>query len=236
MLTFLRERAISERKLRLFAVACCLRVFPLLEDKPAARKALDYAERVADGTESARALRGTPWGRSGGAWPAVLFRAWESANTAVQFARERAESAAGGDDKATTARWRAAFQEAWGNGATPGEAHAAANQAVGEAVEWLAARETAQRQEAQAQASLLRCIFGPLPFRPVTIQPSLLTGNVVKLAESIYQERAFDRMGVLADALEDAGCTDQDVLTHLRQQESVHVRGCWVIDLILAKQ
>jgi hypothetical protein len=60
-------------------------------------------------------------------------------------------------------------------------------------------------------------------------------GAVVKLAESIYTERAFDRLPILADALEDAGCTDAAVLDHCRGP-GPHVRGCWVVDLVLGKE
>src|SRR5438270_188939 len=80
-------------------------------------------------------------------------------------------------------------------------------------------------------ADLLRDLFGPLPFRPVTIAPTHLAwddGCIPKLAAGIYEERDFsqERMGVLADALEEAGLTDQEVLEHLRG-EGPHCRGCW---------
>jgi hypothetical protein len=84
---------------------------------------------------------------------------------------------------------------------------------------------------------LLRDIFGPLPFREVVIHPLLLTWNervVVKLAQGIYDERAFDRLALLADALEEAGCDNQELLSHCRSG-SDHARGCWVIDLLLGK-
>jgi len=55
---------------------------------------------------------------------------------------------------------------------------------------------------------------------------------VVQLAEGIYEDRAFDSMPVLGDALEDAGCADEAILRHCRQADE-HVRGCWVVDLIL---
>jgi hypothetical protein len=58
---------------------------------------------------------------------------------------------------------------------------------------------------------------------------------VPKLAASIYEQRAFDRLPVLADALEEAGCTDADILGHLRGP-GPHVRGCWAVDLILGKR
>jgi hypothetical protein len=85
-----------------------------------------------------------------------------------------------------------------------------------------------------AQIRLLRDIVGD-HFRPVALDPSWLTSTVVSLANGIYDERAFDRMPILADALQDAGCDNEDILNHCQQTE-VHVRGCWVIDLLLAKQ
>ena len=81
---------------------------------------------------------------------------------------------------------------------------------------------------------ILRCIMGN-PFRPVAISPEWLTSTVVALAAGIYEEQAFDRAPILADALEDAGCTDEEVLNHLRGPD-VHARGCWVVDLVLAKK
>jgi hypothetical protein len=91
----------------------------------------------------------------------------------------------------------------------------------------------AYRAERQAQAVLLRDIFGN-PFRPTSVDPSWLTSTVAQLAEGIYQERAFDRMPILADALQDAGCDNEDILDHCRGP-GPHVRGCWVVDLLLGK-
>ncbi|MCI0456355.1 MAG: hypothetical protein L0Z62_05185 [Gemmataceae bacterium] len=91
--------------------------------------------------------------------------------------------------------------------------------------------------------SLLRDLFGN-PFRPVAVDPSWLTwygGTVLRLAQATYHERHLPegtldspRLAVLADALEEAGCTDADILGHLRGP-GPHVRGCWVIDLLLGK-
>jgi hypothetical protein len=95
--------------------------------------------------------------------------------------------------------------------------------------------------EGRIQADLLRDIFGPLPFRakPVIGKGVLAwdAGCVVKLAAGIYQDRDFssERMGVLADALEEAGVTDEDVLGHLRGL-GPHCRGCWVVDVVLGKE
>jgi hypothetical protein len=85
--------------------------------------------------------------------------------------------------------------------------------------------------EQAAQAGLVRDCFGN-PFRPVTLDPSWLTSTVVSLAEGIYADRAFDRLPILADALQDAGCDNPEVLDHCRAP-GPHVRGCWVVDLIL---
>jgi len=94
--------------------------------------------------------------------------------------------------------------------------------------------EHAYVQEEIAQCHLLRDIFGN-PFRPVTPDSTWLTSNVTALAQAIYDERAFDRMPILADALEDAGCTNQEILAHCRGV-GAHVRGCWVVDLLLGKE
>jgi hypothetical protein len=86
------------------------------------------------------------------------------------------------------------------------------------------------------QLNLLLDIFGN-PFRPVAVDPSCLTwnaGTVVQLAQAIYADRAFDRLPILADALEDAGCHNAEILAHCRELRE-HVRGCWVVDLLLCK-
>jgi hypothetical protein len=80
----------------------------------------------------------------------------------------------------------------------------------------------------------LREIFGN-PFRPLACDPAWLTSTVVALAEGIYADRAFDRMPILADALQDAGCNNEDILTHCRDTQRTHVRGCWVIDLLTGR-
>lgn len=82
--------------------------------------------------------------------------------------------------------------------------------------------------------SLIHCIFDN-PFHPVLIDPAWLTSTVTSLAQAIYTDRSFNRMPILADALEDAGCTSQDILDHCRQPGE-HVRGCWVVDRLLGKE
>jgi len=96
-----------------------------------------------------------------------------------------------------------------------------------------------EREEAElhpALAAVVRDLFGN-PFRPVTLDPALLGWNnegAPRLAQSIYDEEAFDRLGELADTLAEAGCTNREVLDHCRSA-GPHVRGCWVVDLLLGK-
>jgi hypothetical protein len=94
---------------------------------------------------------------------------------------------------------------------------------------------SADQSERTEQARLIRHIFGPLPFRSVLLDPAWQTSTVTTLAQAIYDDRAFDRLPILADALEEAGCANADVLNHCRS-DGPHVRGCWVIDLLLGKK
>src|SRR5262245_47503017 len=89
--------------------------------------------------------------------------------------------------------------------------------------------------EEAAHCDLLRDIFGN-PFRPVKLKRAWLTSDVLALARGIYEDHAFDRMPILADALQDAGCDNESVLNHCRDANQVHVRGCWVVDLLLGKE
>ena len=85
------------------------------------------------------------------------------------------------------------------------------------------------------QSDLLRDIFGN-PFRPLAFSPEWLTSTVVALAEHMYESRDFSAMPILADAFQDAGCNNDDILNHCGDAQQVHVRGCWVVDLLLGKE
>ena len=92
-----------------------------------------------------------------------------------------------------------------------------------------------QPDEASAiHLALFRDIM-PNPFRPVTFNPAWRSSTAVSLAQAMYESRDFAAMPVLADALEEAGCDHPDVLAHCRNPAGVHVRGCWVVDLVLGK-
>jgi len=94
----------------------------------------------------------------------------------------------------------------------------------------------AEAQERRLLCKLLQDVVSN-PFTSTAIRRSWLTwkdGAIPKMAQLIYDDRAFDRLPLLADALEDAGCTDADILAHCRSGGE-HVRGCWVVDLLLGK-
>jgi hypothetical protein len=102
-------------------------------------------------------------------------------------------------------------------------------------------RQLRLKAEEQRQAHWYRCIFGN-PFRPVSLNSAWRTFTVTSLAAGAYEERILPsgeldrvRLAVLADALEEAGCDNADILTHLRGS-GPHVRGCWAVDLVLKKQ
>jgi hypothetical protein len=99
--------------------------------------------------------------------------------------------------------------------------------------------------EQSVQADLLRDLFGPLPFRTPSIAPAILHWNgatVPRLAQAIYDERHMPdgtlepgRLGILSDALLDAGADDEELIQHCRSA-GPHVRGCWAVDLILGRR
>jgi hypothetical protein len=233
LLEFLRGKP-SGRKLRLFAVASCYRAAHLLFPDRRAEAVLELIERYADGSTSREEVTAfqfrmlslpegresqtliesvPPWWRMMG-----LMMQGGVPNIALLTHRIVQEVRESANDR------HAALH------ASPGDEIRASR------VAWAAA-EMARSREHAFQCDLLRCIFGNA-FRPVALDPSWLTwhdGLLVSMAQRIYESRDFKDMPVLADALEEAGCTNPDILGHCRQQGAVHVRGCWVIDCLLAK-
>jgi hypothetical protein len=106
------------------------------------------------------------------------------------------------------------------------------------AVEWAVEAAGDRDTDRSALSVLLRDIFGN-PFAPSTpLSPAVLAwndGTVRRIAEGIYEERAFERLPILADALLDAGCHNEELMAHCRS-EGPHVKGCWAVDLILGRQ
>jgi hypothetical protein len=99
---------------------------------------------------------------------------------------------------------------------------------------WFTMMRRHMKEFSWPEARILHDIFGN-PFHPTTLNPSWLTTTVLALANGIYQEKAFERMPILADALQDAGCDHGDILNHCRQSGE-HVRGCWVIDFLTGRE
>jgi hypothetical protein len=93
--------------------------------------------------------------------------------------------------------------------------------------EWIDAR--------QLQTDIIRDVFGN-PFHPVVFSASWRTDTVLSLARQMYEAHEFSAMPILADALQDAGCDSADILDHCRDPQQAHVRGCWVVDLVLGKE
>lgn len=112
--------------------------------------------------------------------------------------------------------------------------HSAAWNAVARGVSHVPANT--QQVELAAHAELLRDIIGPLLFRTVPVMPSWRTSEIIGLAQTMYDQRSFERMPGLADALEQAGCDNPEILGHCRERGRVHARGCWIVDLLLNKE
>lgn len=117
-----------------------------------------------------------------------------------------------------------AYYATWQNAPDAAESTAIASL---EAIQYVKGDIEAERA---SQVSTIRDIFGN-PFRPITLNPSWLTSTVHALANGIYNEKAFDRMPILGDALQDAGCDNDDIPNYCREPKE-HVRGCWLVDLL----
>jgi hypothetical protein len=216
---------LSPRKMHLFGSACCRRVWHLLQD-PRSHRAVEVAERYADGLASRKELASARQD---------ALAAWRTPRAAAtEMGLELAARAA--------ARCAASNGREAGRSASQDAAKAVGNTAYfgtgGAATHPIDFWHHTIALEEEEQARLFRDIIGPLPFRPVTIEPSLLRwsdSTALRLAEGVYEEKAFDRMGILADALTDAGCDNEEALAHCREQGALHTRGCWVLDLLLGK-
>ena len=209
----------SKRKRRLFACACCRRIWHLLAKQPEAfRHLVELSEQAADGLVTHDQLDD--------AWP---YDEIEFSDCSDWSDETGAALAASG----VSVRWDYQGAQQFAAAAATGQPH---HYHLDPTIPAVAA-------ELNAQANLLRCLFGN-PFRPVTISPRVLAWNnavVVRLAQAGYEERQLPsgtldngRLAVLADALDEAGCSDPDILGHLRKS-GPHVRGCWPVDLLLGK-
>jgi hypothetical protein len=216
MLEFLRGKA-SDRKLRLFACASCslrygehFRTIPLEVGGDPGQKAIQVAEHYADGLASSHEV--------------------EAAEKKASDYSDRFIDETFGFSEAAAAYWAAA---------------GLLRESAFLMSAWPVTFPSDTEEMRAAQAALFREVFGLLPFRPASLDPSWLTwkdGTIPRLAEVIYHDRELPsghldhhRLAVLANALEDAGCENAEILNHCRGP-GPHVRGCWVVDLLLGKE
>jgi hypothetical protein len=242
------------RKLQLFACACCRHLWHLLPDARS-RDAIEVFERCADGQASWRERRQAIAAAAAAALEANgprlttaprlaaaqaraadavagVFDAREGAHLAANWARESVRVWAHGAPTDLTSRGHSPLpskpyvHKSWQrkrkakkltkkkNAVAPG----------GEAV-WQAER--------RFQCDIVRDIFGN-PFRLPIADSAWMKPQAIELAKTIYHDRAFKRLSQLADLLEEAGCTNSEILRHCREP-GPHVRGCWVVDVLLGK-
>ena len=241
----------SDRKPRLFVVGCCRRIWHLFGDERS-RAAIEVAERYVDGLAGEAELKAARKGAAAALEDAeALTRTkrnagWDECFPAA-LAKPRVAQARAAFLATVRGEWQAAALAA---------AEAAAAEPARESLFWELQREMTdavikyaeaegvKAREREWQCTLLRDLFGPLAFRAVRIAPSALAWNdgcIVRLARAAYGERSLPdgtldraRLAVLADAFEEAGCADEEILRHLRGP-GPHVRGCWVVDLLLGK-
>lgn len=203
------------RKHLLFSCACCRKVWPLMKDERS-RQSVEVCERHADGQASTFELdaarleaRAAVPSKHPSKGVTVGTKPWRDVQTTRQV---------------TLAAWLTA-----------------SNSSILSVVRHCSVAEQRGLAETGWQCHLLRDIFGN-PFRPVSADPSWLSSTVVGLAQAIYEERQLPggqldvgRLAILADALEEVGCNQTDILDHCRSQ-GPHVLGCWVVDLLLGKE
>jgi hypothetical protein len=230
----------SSRKLRLFCCACCRRIWDLLDET--CRRTVEVSELYADGLVGENELCL--------AYEAAFTRAQaiSHANGRAHVALDNTLKARGASCEevedafqvfAKTAYKTLNFAGAYAAAYSAGRSGApyVADQVADAAAGYSAAPGDDYRDgdryvsELTAIADVLREIIGN-PFRPITLDPAWLPPKVKTLAQTIYNNRAFERLPELADALAEAGCSNPDILSHCRGP-GPHVRGCWVVDQFL---
>lgn len=225
----------SDRKLRLFAVACCRQVWHLLTDERS-RRAVEVAEQYADGEVTVRVvekacLDAISVGEIGDLTMATTYLSGQPLNFSQFFAD-------------------AGNERQWPDGSKSDQA-ALLREIVGNPF----------RSVTQFRVPAF-VLPGGLESRTTVLSPfpTWNDGTVLRIAQSIYDRRAFEEMPILVDPLMEAGCDDEAILQHCRGMErcwdhpmidggcpncdekvwrplrSPHVRGCWVLDLLLGKE
>jgi hypothetical protein len=216
-----KKQKLSARKRRLFACACCRRIWASLD--ACCRHAVETAESFADGLATRAELNEAHDNAMNHHRPresklAQLQRAARSTpdiKDPVIIAKRAWEAVEGASRPAQALPSKTTFSAA-------------------QCVQWASGDADGLAQELADQADVLRDLVGSLEPRSRLDEAWLRwnDGVVAKLARSIYDERAFERMPVLGDALPEAGCRDETLLDHCRSPRP-HYRGCWVLDLLL---
>jgi hypothetical protein len=207
MLQSLRGRA-SDRKLRLYACACCRRIWDWLDD-PRSRAAVQLAEQVADGAG--------PNSVAAQAAAAQAVADLHAYQTALRYCYGAARSSL------LPSAWEAA-EECTSDLLLAAQGGLWAEYPMSQSNRAKTARE---------QSRLLREIFGAFG-RPPSLHPAWLTKDVTALARRIDKEQCFDRLPELADLLASPGCSDAELLSHCRNEVG-HMRGCWAVDAVLQR-
>jgi hypothetical protein len=209
----------SKRKRRLFGCACCRRIWDLIPDEQG-QAAVMAAEQFADGLigeaeleRHERAVKVARWKQSGTPYSAYI--------------------AAGAGACVTAKLAGEAVRAWWYSPAAKGRAKAEEKGTNPERPDFAGVVEEAEAEELSQLVAIFRDIFGN-PFRPVMLDQEWRTSTAVALARQMYESRDFGAMPILADALQDAGCDSEDILNHCRGN-GPHVRGCWVVDMVLGK-
>ena len=217
-----RDQQARDRRLRRYLIACGRTLWPLLPQDDS-RRGVETAERHLDGEASDEERNKVEWDAEGAAF-AIEYNVDPSATAAwVQSVEALPPAQVAALIHTDTGRalgtrdllLRAAYFADW----VAGSPHRSPKWHVREHAPFLSAR-------------LLRCVFAN-PLRRPTMLPAWRTGDVVGLARGIDEDRAYDRMPLLGDALMDAGA-DEQLLVHARADG--HVRGCWLVDLVLDKE
>jgi hypothetical protein len=209
----------NRRKTRLFACACCRHIWLFLDE--ARRNLIEASELFADGLIPLKQLKAA---MQAAAWNANMPFDSES----IQTSQQAAVCAAGCAAEGVACSF---------DSDAPFFAALAVELQSRDQKRAFQDQRRAFQNEREYQCSLIRDIFGNPYHRAPKIKTSWLSskiGCVPAMAQAIYEERQFGDLPILADALEDAGCESPEILTHCRAGRE-HVRGCWVVDLILGK-
>jgi hypothetical protein len=203
------------RKVRLFSCACCRLVWSLLTDERS-RQLVEISERFADGEAKKSEL-------------ARADRAGAEVAVALKLPREPRGLVAKGKHPPQLAAEMAVWAGHDSNQDVIEMTAITAEQLI-KALKKL--NDLTLIESLKSRAGLFRDIFNP--FHPVALNPSWLNATVVSLAKQMYDSRDFSAMPILADALQESGCDNETILQHCRNP-GPHVRGCFVVDLLLGK-